>query len=39
MSVSETTNVLSDLRMCLCIWRSDSIVYVFRRILLGANVA
>jgi hypothetical protein len=30
---------LSNLRMCLCIWRSDSIVYAFERILFGANVA
>jgi hypothetical protein len=39
MFVSETTNVSSHLRMCLCIWRSDSIVYAFERILFGANVA
>jgi len=39
MFVSETTNVLSYLRMCLCGWRSDSIVYAFERILFGANVA
>lgn len=39
MFVSETTNVLSHLRMCLCIWRSDSIVYAFERVLYGANVA
>ena len=39
MFVSETTNVLSYLRMCLCRRRSDSIVYAFERILSGANVA
>jgi hypothetical protein len=39
MFVSETTNVLSYLRMCLCRRRSDSIVYAFERILYGANVA
>jgi hypothetical protein len=39
MFVSETTNVLSHLRMCLCRRRSDSIVYAFERILFGANVA
>ena len=39
MFVSETTNVSSYLRMCLSIWRSDSIVYAFERILFGANVA
>jgi hypothetical protein len=39
MFVSETTNVLSYLRMCLCRRGSDSIVYAFERILFGANVA
>jgi hypothetical protein len=39
MFVTETTNVLSHLRMCLCMRRSDSIVYAFGRILFGANVA
>jgi hypothetical protein len=39
MFVSETTNVSSYLRMCLSIWRNDSIVYAFERILFGANVA
>jgi len=39
MFASETTNVLSYLRMCLCGRRSDSIVYAFERILFGANVA
>jgi hypothetical protein len=39
MFVSETTNVLSYLRMCLCGRRSDSIVYEFEGILFGANVA
>jgi hypothetical protein len=39
MFVSETTNVLSFLRMCLCRRGSDSIVYAFERILFGANVA
>ena len=39
MFVSETTNVLPYLRMCLCGRRSDSIVYAFERILFGANVA
>jgi hypothetical protein len=39
MFVSETTNVSSYLRMCLCRRGSDSIVYAFERILFGANVA
>ena len=39
MFVTETINVLSHLRMCLCGRRSDSIVYAFERILFGANVA
>jgi hypothetical protein len=39
MFVSETTNVLSYLRMCLCTWRNDPILYAFERILFGANVA
>src|SRR5262249_10285705 len=39
MFVSETTYVLTHLRMCLCIWRIDSILYAFERILFGANVA
>ena len=39
MFVSETIDVLSHIRMCLCTWRNDSIVYAFERILFGANVA